>query len=331
VIRSLQSPQIINSTLVDQSATDPGLNVSIYGNATAFRAAATYFDPNNGACMLNPLPSAYSDMYAAIRVQDWSNSLVCGQCLRLCNATGYSVEVLVTDQCPFPNLCTRYHWLDISPGAFDKLSNGNKGWGLQQLTWRFVECTKLVENSKLLNMSYLFTDYSQNYGFELQVRNFKIGLQKVEIQSKTQLNWIVLNRTESNTWLYTTGSVLQCPCRLRLTSISGESVIDQDTINQDIGSLPKRPLALNGTVQFTTIPTGYATYDGQCIPQISQNGTDNGNSNTTQPKTSIVVLTSNTNRNATKSVSAARSIFTLDTLLFVIFTSLLSVWKVHIL
>jgi hypothetical protein len=51
---------------VDKELTVP---ITSSGNVSAYNTAATYFDPNTGACMLEPLPSAYADMYAAIRVQ----------------------------------------------------------------------------------------------------------------------------------------------------------------------------------------------------------------------------------------------------------------------
>ncbi|EFC45298.1 predicted protein [Naegleria gruberi] len=267
-IISQMSVMKIDTSTVNQTISHANeLKIPIANQTFAYQTVVTYFTPNAGACQLNPIPTEYATMYAAIRVQDWSTSRVCGQCLRLCNATGHSVEVLVTDMCPFPNLCTRYNWLDISDTAFNYLSGGNLGWGVQQLTWRFVQCTKFKSSTPSPNMSFLFTDYSRNYGFELQVRNFNIGLKSVDIQSKVQGNWISLNRTEGNTWLYTTGNVITCPCRVRLTSISGQVVIDENAVNQDIGSLPKKPEYLNTTVQFDNIPSGYES-SNSCIPSV---------------------------------------------------------------
>jgi expansin (peptidoglycan-binding protein) len=196
----------------------------------------------------------------------------------LCNSTGYSVEVLVTDQCPFPNACTRLYWLDISPGAFSLLTNGHKEYGVTQLTWRFVECTALSTSK----VNYIFATYSLNYGFELQVRNFQIGLAQVHIQSKSSGDqpWIQLNRTMSNTWLHGSGVVIQCPCRLRLTSIAGEIIIDENAFTNDIGSLPKRPNAINGNVQFTDIPAAYKVEQGKCIPEIDNPATPSSTDST---------------------------------------------------
>jgi expansin (peptidoglycan-binding protein) len=274
-----------NSTTPYVPGADLPLSSSLnaYGNVSSYNTAGTWFDPTAGACSLNPAPAPYDTMYAAIRVQDWQTSLPCGQCLLLCNSTGYSVEVQVLDQCPFPNVCTRYHWLDVSPAAFNALTNNNKAWGIAQMSWRYIECSATVAT----NVSYLFQNYSQNYGFALQVRSYRIGLQSLAIQSKSSGSnpWISLNRTASNYFVYSSGAVVQCPCRLRLVSITGETVIDENAFTVDIGSLPKST-AIKGNVQFSVIPPEFQN-NGQCTPA-------NGTTTTTQTPTTQGPTTSTT-------------------------------------
>jgi hypothetical protein len=240
------------------------------GNVSAYNAATTFFNPDAYACMIEPIPPVYVDMYAAIRQQDWANSKVCGQCLMLCNSSGYSVEVMVVDQCPkyegstVVNQCAHYHWLDISPLAFSLLSNANNGWGVQQLTWRFVQCTALSQAT----VNYAFSNWSMNYNFELRVQNYTLGLDKVEIQSQSSSDqvWIALNETTDNSWTYSQGVTLACPCNVRLTSIVGEVIVDEGGIPGDISTLPKRPNTIDGHVQFKLIPPAYQVDGGLCVP-----------------------------------------------------------------
>jgi len=228
-----------------------------------FRAAATFFSSGVVACQTNNDGStspAYTGFYAAVNYHIWGLAVHCGECIRLWNANlTKSVDVMVIDECPSGNKCTHQNWLDISPSAFDSL--GVQEWGIQQIQWQYVSCSKIDSA-----MRYRFANYSSQFGFEIQVVNHVYGLRNVEIQATGSSTWITLEADIYGTWTFNGGvgsnpQSITCPCNLRLTALGGEQVIEPDTtLNKDIALLPRWNTWIQGQAQF--VPPDPYTFGG---------------------------------------------------------------------
>ena len=113
---------------------DPILTTLPYG---PFHGGSTFFELGDvGGCSLgnvlrtSPSLLFYSNRYVAIRTPDWDVATHCGECIRVHNSAGTSVELMVADECPItctgclnPQPCSRLNWLDMSPEGFSTLGN----------------------------------------------------------------------------------------------------------------------------------------------------------------------------------------------------------------
>lgn len=93
------------------------------------------------------------------------------------------------------------------------------------------------------NLKYVLKDGSSEWWFAVQIRNYPVNIEsvnilrffhsnffKVEYQASGSTSWIDIPRTSYNYWLADSAGGVATPLSLRITSISGETLVDTDII-----------------------------------------------------------------------------------------------------
>lgn len=110
--------------------------------AAAERGEASWYNPGAGACPVIVVPSGY-DMVAALPKRfmtfDRWPAANCGRTVRVKNtANGKVVSVTVVDacgECEHGGTIYKHVRIDLSKGAFEKLTDGNSGLGRIPIEW----------------------------------------------------------------------------------------------------------------------------------------------------------------------------------------------------
>jgi expansin len=187
---------------------------------------ATYYDATGaGNCSFDATPNDLD--VAAMDAPEYDNSNVCGECVAVTGPKG-SVTVRIVDQCPE---CEAGH-LDMSQEAFAKIADVSAG--RVPITWNVVECN--VSGP----LSYHYKDGSSQYWTAIQVRNSRLPIAKLEVQSGGSFTEV--DRADYNYFVDAsgagTGSVT-----VRITSVDGQQITDTLTA-------PASDVSVPGMAQF---------------------------------------------------------------------------------
>jgi expansin (peptidoglycan-binding protein) len=187
---------------------------------------ATYYAATGaGNCSFDATPDDLD--VAAMDAPEYDNSNVCGECVAVTGPKG-SVTVRIVDQCPE---CETGH-LDMSQEAFAKIADVSAG--RVPITWNVVECN--VSGP----LSYHYKDGSSQYWTAIQVRNSRLPIAKLEVQSGGSFTEV--NRADYNYFVDASGAGTG-PVTVRITSIDGQQVTDTLTA-------PASDVSVPGSAQF---------------------------------------------------------------------------------
>lgn len=195
---------------------------------TTYTGVATHYEAKDGdgACLYGPSPDL---MVAAMNHADYETSRACGAYILVRAASGASVTVRVTNECPLP--CAPGQ-LDLSKEAFAKLAGLSAG--RIAITW------SLLSPSTADALSIRYKTGSSRHWCGIQALGHRNPLARLEV--RTGGGWSRLTRTEYNYFLSPDGT--GCGGSLRLTDIYGEQLT--------VDGLAIRPDAVQPTrVQFT--------------------------------------------------------------------------------
>ncbi|PNG18029.1 expansin EXLX1 family cellulose-binding protein [Streptomyces cahuitamycinicus] len=195
---------------------------------TTYTGVATHYDAKDGdgACLYGPSPDL---MVAAMNHADYETSQACGAYILVRGASGASVTVRVTNECPLP--CAPGQ-LDLSKEAFAKLAGLSAG--RIPITW------SLLSPGTSGTVSIRYKTGSSRHWCGIQALGHRNPLARLEVRSGG--GWSRLTRTEYNYFLSPGGT--GCGGSLRLTDIYGEQLT--------VDGLPIRPDTVQRTrVQFT--------------------------------------------------------------------------------
>ncbi len=185
---------------------------------------ATYFlESPNGNCSISPTLPLWGDQVTyevALSNSQYASgdqSAGCGVCLQasyLGTGSGLTpppanFTALVVDRCP-----------GCQPGDVDLADN--KGDGRWDISWRAADCP--VGNTKL---AYLFQG-SNPFFLKLGVRNHRIGIKAIQLQSRTNAAFVTANRTPDN--FFTCNSCpepLEFPMPIRILGVNNQIIEDQ--------------------------------------------------------------------------------------------------------
>ncbi|MFJ8589922.1 expansin EXLX1 family cellulose-binding protein [Streptomyces sp. NPDC093598] len=195
---------------------------------TTYNGVATHYDAKDGdgACLYGPSPDL---MVAAMNHADYETSQACGAYILVRAASGASVTVRITNECPLP--CAPGQ-LDLSKEAFAKLAGLSVG--RTAVTW------SLLSPGTSEKISIRYKTGSSRHWCGIQALGHRNPLARLEV--RTGSGWSRLTRTEYNYFLSPDGT--GCGGSLRLTDIYGEQLT--------VDGIAVRPDAVQPTrVQFT--------------------------------------------------------------------------------
>jgi expansin (peptidoglycan-binding protein) len=185
----------------------------------SYEGVATFYDVGNGdgACLYGPTADV---MTAAMNHADYETSKACGAYILVRAASGASVTVRITNECPLP--CAPGQ-LDLSPQAFAKLADPVQG--RIPITW------SLQSPSTSDTISIRYKTGSSRYWCGIQAIGHRNPLARLEVE--TAAGWTELPRTEYNYFLSEQGS--GCGGAIRITDIYGERLeIDGISVKPDV-------------------------------------------------------------------------------------------------
>lgn len=171
-----------------------------------YDGVATFYDVGNGdgACLYGPTSDTLT---AAMNTTDYETSRACGAYILVRAASGASVTVRITNECPLP--CAPGQ-LDLSPQAFAKLA--------APVTGRIPITWSLVSPSTSDTISIRYKTGSTRYWCGIQAIGHRNPVARLEV--RTGAGWQELPRTGYNYFLSEQGS--GCGGPIRLTDIYGE-------------------------------------------------------------------------------------------------------------
>ena len=177
------------------------------GNSESGRA--TYYAADgSGNCGFDPSPNDLD--VAAMDDPEWSNSAVCGECVAVTGPKG-NVTVRIVDRCPE---CEAGH-LDLSQSAFAKIADVSAG--NVPISWQVVECN--VSGP----VSYHYKDGTSQYWTAIQVRNSRLPVTSLEIQSNGAFSPV---GRESYNYFVDASGAGSGSVTVRITSIDGQQLVD---------------------------------------------------------------------------------------------------------
>ncbi|WP_406260994.1 expansin EXLX1 family cellulose-binding protein [Streptomyces chartreusis] len=184
-----------------------------------YKGTATFYDAGDGdgACLFGPTDDV---MTAAMNTTDYETSKACGAYVQVRAASGATVTVRITNECPLP--CAPGQ-LDLSAQAFARLAAPVTGQ--IPITWR------LLSPAVSEKISVRYKTGSSRYWCEIQAVGHRNPLARLEV--RTAGGWQPLTRTEYNYFLSEQGA--GCGAAIRLTDIYGETLtVDGLAIRPDV-------------------------------------------------------------------------------------------------
>jgi expansin (peptidoglycan-binding protein) len=175
------------------------------------KGIATYYDADGtGACSFDASPNDLD--VAAMNIDEWAGSAVCGECVDVAGPNG-TVVVRVVDLCPG---CSKGH-LDLSRQAFAKIAPLPQG--RVTVDWQVVPCS--VSGP----VAYRFKEGSSKWWTAIQVRNHRLPVAKLEFE---RAGAFVDMKREGYNYFVATGGVGDTPSglRVRATAVDGTALVD---------------------------------------------------------------------------------------------------------
>lgn len=175
---------------------------------TSYQGVATSYDVGNGdgACSYGPTSDV---MTAAMNTADYETAKACGAYISVRAASGTSITVRITNECPAPCAAGQ---LDLSRQAFAKLAPLSAG--RIQITW------SLLSPATSETVSIRYKTGSTQYWCGIQAIGHRNPLARLEV--RTSGGWQALTRTGYNYFLSEQGA--GCGGEIRLTDIYGEQL-----------------------------------------------------------------------------------------------------------
>ncbi len=197
--RASSSPRTSAAATAAAGRIRPG--VTYTGVATEYSAGN-----GDGACLFGP---AADMMIAAMNYTDYESARACGAYVLVRAASGASITVLITNECPLP--CAPGQ-IDLSQQAFAKLADPTLG--RIPITW------KLVSPGLSNTVSIRYKSGSSQYWCAIQVIGHRNPVTKLEV--RVGGGWRPLPRTDYNYFLSTDGA--GCGGSIRITDIYGQQL-----------------------------------------------------------------------------------------------------------
>jgi expansin (peptidoglycan-binding protein) len=144
---------------------------------------------------------------------DYDSAAACGTWVHIFGPKG-DVIAFINDECPE---CLEGD-IDLGPNTFEVIAERHVGRA--PITWRYIQAP--VQGP----VEYFWKDGTSRYHLELQVRNHRYGITKLEIQTQTS-EWVTVKRFPYNYFKKYGGIDNQPgPYNIRITDIFGNQLTD---------------------------------------------------------------------------------------------------------
>jgi expansin (peptidoglycan-binding protein) len=173
--------------------------------------ATYYYRESTGAANLDYLEDTYYT--AAMNNEDYMNGLA-GAYIEITDKDGDKVNVVITDRLPEGAKGD----IDLSPSAFEKIEP--LVTGRMNITWKIIPFP--AEGP----IQYVFKPDSSQYWAEVQVRNAKYPIKKLEYYDKSTNSYVELPRQEYNYFTASSG-MGEGPYTFRVTDFYGHVLEDK--------------------------------------------------------------------------------------------------------
>jgi expansin (peptidoglycan-binding protein) len=170
-----------------------------------------YYRESTGAANLDYLEDTYYT--AAMNNEDYMNGLA-GAYIEITDKDGDKVNVVITDRLPEGAKGD----IDLCPSAFEKIEP--LVTGRMSITWKIIPFP--AEGP----IQYVFKPTSSQYWAEVQVRNAKYPIKKLEYYDKSSKSYVELPRQEYNYFTAKSG-MGEGPYTFRVTDFYGHVLVDK--------------------------------------------------------------------------------------------------------
>lgn len=197
-------------------------NAGEYSITQTHKGAGTYYDRvTPGAANLDDYEASYYT--AAMNHEDYMNGLA-GAFVEITDKDGDKIQVLITDRLPEGAKGD----IDLSRKAFAKIEP--LVTGRMDITW------KIIPFPTAEPISYVFKPTSTQYWAEVQVRNGRYPIKKLEYYDKATKKYVELERQEYNYFTASSGMGAG-PYTFRVTDFYGHVLTDTN-ISINSSSVP---------------------------------------------------------------------------------------------
>ena len=208
---------------------------------TVHSGKATVYDLASGGCAnLDDFASLNNYETCALSVADYNTAEMAGAYLELTDANGSKAYVLVTDRDGNNNM--QAGDVDIERNQFTQ--GGSFTAGESAITWRIMPLPTADTGS----VSYQIKEGSTKYWCELQVRNHRYPIAKLEYKNASG-EFEAVTRKDYNFFEFPNG--INGNITLRITDIYGEQIVEENIdLGLGVNEVTSR-MTVPGTVQFT--------------------------------------------------------------------------------
>lgn len=175
------------------------------------KGEATFYGENGlGHCGFTTEQPQY---HGAMNHIDYDSAAACGTWVHLYGPRG-DVIAFIDDECPE---CKEGD-IDLGPNTFEVIADRNLG--RVPITWHYVSAPTDGP------LQYFWKDGTSQHHLEIQVRNHRYGITKLEMQTQTS-EWIELTREPYNFFRKFEGINREIgPYNIRVTDINGKVLVD---------------------------------------------------------------------------------------------------------
>jgi expansin len=214
MIRSTSEKTLSAGVFIALAFFIPGPFADVDDGSVLHKGEATFYsDTTFGHC---GFPTAQQQYYhGAMNNEDYDTAASCGTWVHITGPLG-EVTAFIDDECPE---CKKGD-IDLGPRTFGMI--GNLADGRIPISWRYVEAP--VSGP----IRYFWKDGSSQWHIELQIRNHRYAIYRVEICIPPG-DWISMPRQTYNFFVLAGGvNAKPGPYTIRVTDIFGQQLVDSN-------------------------------------------------------------------------------------------------------
>ena len=206
------------------SADTTKYNAGEYSISKVHSGEATYYEkPSNGAANLDKFADENNYLTAAMNNEDYMNGLA-GAYIEVTDKDGDVVKVLITDRLPEGKKGD----IDLTKDAFKTIEP--EVTGRMRVTWKIIP----LPTDKPI--SFVWKEGSSKWWAQIQVRNGRYPIKKLEYLDKATNKYIELKREEYNYFTAQQGLGDEGPYTFRVTDFYGHEIIETNVAMNSSGT-----------------------------------------------------------------------------------------------